>query len=316
MAYLPPVSLPNLQDRNYSRELYGMISDVGNSYYGARRDSIEDDQWAQEQARIQSDSDRDYALRLRQLEHSLEQSAETADEYFGSPQWYTRDDGSMGFGVLNKAGGFKEIAPPAGADWAPAVTFQDTGTARVPMYTRGGGQAGSPLPVDVAGENRQKVAGTGQGEAIVALPVIEQNADFVLRSIDSVAQDPDLWRVTGVVGGTVPTLWDTDPEAAKRAQSKIDQILGQTFLLAYDKIRGAGQITEYESQRASDALNRLKTQNMSDADYLQTLNEFRNEVIRLVELARSRAAGGQGSPVDQSPVFTTPGGNTFRKIGP
>lgn len=71
MAYLPPVNLPNLQDRDYAAQLHGMIGNVGEAYYGAKRDKIGDAQWQQEQERLstaqalaQSNADRNYALEL------------------------------------------------------------------------------------------------------------------------------------------------------------------------------------------------------------------------------------------------------------
>jgi hypothetical protein len=319
MVWTPPVNIPDLsQQKDYAGQLFGMLSSTGEAFRQNRRDKVGDAQWAQEQERLstaqalaQSNADRNYALELQKF-----QADEAAGAEFFSPQpIYNPDTGEWGLAQPSKAGGAaSQVVLPEGFQYRPTTQNLDLGPNIQP--TARGVPVGPGFEKDIAEENRQKAIGTGQGEAANALPVIEQNADFVLRSIDSVIQDPDLARVTGGVGGLLPTIMDTDPEAAYRVQSRIDQLLGQTFLLAYDKIRGAGQITEYESQKASQALNRLQTQTMSDEDYLATLNEFRNEVIRLVELARSRAAGGQQGPVEDSPVYTTPGGNTFRKIGP
>lgn len=75
MAYIPPVSIPSLSGKNYAGELYGMISGVGEAYYGAKRDKIGDQQWQSEQDRMtaaqglaQSNADRNYALELKKFE--------------------------------------------------------------------------------------------------------------------------------------------------------------------------------------------------------------------------------------------------------
>ena len=312
MAYLPPVNIPSLGGKNYARELHGMIAGVGEAYYGTQRDNIADDQWAAEQERLntaqalaQSNADRNYALELRRFESSDELArrkfeadqaavASGAGEYGLNGVWgYNEAEGRWGYFQPNKAGGAaSQVQFPDGFNPMPPTSNANLGTSIQPVSTRGGVPIGPGMGVDVAGTATQTATGKATGEAQAALPVIEQNADFVLRTIEDALTDPDLGSVTGPIQGMLPAWsWSGGKE---RAQSRLDQINGQTFLLAYDKIRGAGQITEYESQRASAALNRLQTQRMSDADYVATLREFRQEVLKLVELARQRAGrGGQ-----------------------
>jgi len=153
MAYIPPVNIPSLSDRDYGAQLFGMLSNTGQAFYQNRRDDVGDQQWQQEQERLsaaqalaQSNADRNYALELQKFEADQADPG-GGDEYYGTAQWYEMDDGSMGFGVLSKGGDFKEVTSPEGSKWAPRVTYQDTGTARVPTFTQGGSVAGSPLPV-------------------------------------------------------------------------------------------------------------------------------------------------------------------------
>lgn len=280
MAYLPPVNLPNLQDRNYSRELYGMISDVGNSYYGARRDSIEDDQWAQEQARIQSDSDRDYALRLRELEHQLADTADDAESFYGSPQWYERGDGSMGFGVLGNRGTFKDMPAPDGASWAPPVTYQDLGNARVPVYSRGGSVAGPGLPVQggvptgygqtggvgpdglpaiapYGGSQQSLEANQKRSGAQQALMTGQQQAETVFTTIDAIGGALDSGWATGIGGriGTGINQMTGTPTEASRMNAAIDTIRALTSRDALMSMRmesptgaAVGNVSDFENR--------------------------------------------------------------------
>lgn len=39
------------------------------------------------------------------------------NEVYGTPQWYEKPDGTMGFGVITKGGGFNEMQPPEGSNW-------------------------------------------------------------------------------------------------------------------------------------------------------------------------------------------------------
>lgn len=317
MAYTPPVNIPSLGGRNYAGELYGMFSGVGDAFRQNRRDKVGDAQWQSEQDRMntaqalaQSNADRNYALELQKFEADQAAGTASAGEYFSPQPIFNPDTNEWGLAQPSKAGGAaSRVVLPEGFQYRPTTQNLDLGPTIQP--TARGVPVGPAFAKDIAGENQQKAIGTATGEAVSALPVIEQNADFVMRTIDDAINDPGLSSVTGPLEGRAPAVsWGGGKE---RAQSRLDQIQGQSFLLAYDKIRGAGQITEYESQRATAALNRLMTQSMSDEDYMATLNEFRQEVGMLVELARQRAGRGGRQ---QGQALTTRGGVTFQKVSP
>jgi len=81
----------------------------------------------------------------------------------------------------------------------------------------------------------------------------------------------------------------------------MDQIGGQTFLQAYNMLRGGGVITDIEGQKATDALARLNTA-QNPEDYRTALNELRTIVQSGLDKARRTAGGSIGGPVQ--------GGNT------
>ena len=137
--------------------------------------------------------------------------------------------------------------------------------------------------------------GKGAGEANLALPQVSAAADQMISTIDSLATDPYLPEMVGPYASKLPNV---SSEAA-RVQSKMDQIGGQTFLQAFNSLRGAGQITEQEGARATAAMSRLNTA-QTEADYKAALNELRNIVIdaksRAQTLATPRGGQAMGQP--------------------
>ncbi|HJX18966.1 MAG TPA: lysozyme [Acidiferrobacterales bacterium] len=161
----------------------------------------------------------------------------------------------------------------------------DTATGAYVARPSGGDGASGLGPV--AEKERQKAVGKGVGEAQVNLPQAKKSGQYIVKSIDELLGDPDLSRVTGPWQGSSwsPNISGT----ANRVQSRIDQLQGQTFLQAFNALRGGGQITEAEGAKATAALNRLGTQKMSDADYRAAIIDFRNEVANLYDLAQAKA---------------------------
>src|SRR4030067_617140 len=78
--------------------------------------------------------------------------------------------------------------------------------------------------------------GKGVGEAQVNLPQAKKSGQYIVKSIDELLGDPDLSRVTGPWQGSSwsPNISGT----ANRVQSRIDQLQGQTFLQAFNAMRG------------------------------------------------------------------------------
>ena len=164
----------------------------------------------------------------------------------------------------------------------------DTGTEVILLDPVTRQRIGS-IPKDVFGEAAAKKIGEMTGQARVDLPKVESAARTLFSLIDQTADDKSLSSVTGPLQGRTFNL----SGGAVRAQSRINQLTGQAFLQAFEELKGAGQITEKEGEKATQAKTRLGEQAVGDADYRAALKEFRDEVVRLVKLARQRAAGPQ-----------------------
>lgn len=331
MAYIPPVNIPSLGGKDYARDLYGMISGVGEAYYGAKRDTIADQQWAAEQERLntaqalaQSNADRNYALELRKFEADQAAGAASAGEYF-APQWAFNDQ-TQEWGLVqpSKTGGAGSlVAMPDGYKPMPPTSNANLGTTIQPVTTRGGMATGAPLPVDLAGAAAAREGGSIQGGAAANLPAARANADYVKQQIDSLMTDPDLALVTGGggaggFGGLLPTdfsLWGDTRDRGRAIQSKVDFVKAQVFPIAYDLIRGAGPIAIAESQAAAAAIARLDKQNLSDADYIEALADFKIKLDAMIQAVEAKAAGSQQPAQPQGQTITTPGGRQFQKVG-
>lgn len=93
--------------------------------------------------------------------------------------------------------------------------------------------------------------------------------------------------VSGISGGFglagfLPATDTTD------FKERLKQIGGQTFLTAYENLRGSGQITEQEGAKATAALNRMSLA-QSEVEFVKAAREFEENVTKGMELARKRA---------------------------
>ncbi|CCB64478.1 hypothetical protein [Hyphomicrobium sp. MC1] len=176
------------------------------------------------------------------------------------------------------------------------------------MYDKATGGSVRNVGTNVAAGKSALVQGEAQGKAAANLPLAENAASRVLGAIGGLlANRRGLDRVTGTVYGRLPEVTNTSNEA-KNAQASIDFINSNTFLQAYNDLRGAGAITEKEGEAAQAAYNKLRSQQLGTDDYIKAVQDYRDQVISLLNIARARAQGGnvvgvsQGQPAPQAPA--------------
>ena len=168
--------------------------------------------------------------------------------------------------------------------------------------------------VDLGMKSREQAIGTAsgkvQGEARLNLPGVEYNSRKITELIDGVLKDPYLGNMTGPVVGRLPNLSGN----ANRVQSKIDQIQGKTFLQAYESLKGSGQITEIEGAKAESSLQRLQNTRVGTEDYVSALQEFKQDISDLAQIARQKAGGGYQPRQQLAPQQPDTGGWSIRRI--
>lgn len=134
-----------------------------------------------------------------------------------------------------------------------------------------------------------KELGKSTAEAQFDLPMVEFNANNMIRNIDELLNDPGF---SGVIGLKDPTgIIPGSPEQG--ALARLKQIQGATFLQAYQSLKGGGQITEIEGTKAENALARL-SQAQSEESFRKAAEDFKREIKELAEIARKKA--GKESP--------------------
>lgn len=143
---------------------------------------------------------------------------------------------------------------------------------------------------------------------------LEDQANLMLKTIDDILTDEaGLEASTGGFLGLQGRQSSIAPLNAdqRRFQPKIDQLKGQTFLNAYERLKGGGVITEIEGQKAESALARLDQAQDAD-DYRKALQDLRDVVVAGQNRMRSdlgdTSSGGIGSPTTDN----TPGRRTVK----
>lgn len=103
----------------------------------------------------------------------------------------------------------------------------------------------------------------------------------MIDSIDGILNDPALNRATGALS----VLQSVPGTEMYRFGTRVRQLQGQAFLQAFESLKGAGQITEIEGQKATEAIGRLDSAQAPD-DYRQALQELRGVLVDAMERPR------------------------------
>lgn len=219
-----------------------------------------------------------------------------------APQGWSVAGGSAPPSAIPPSIGYR----PAGS----SVKIVNQGTSQ--GIITGGGQPVGSLPVDVQGEASQRAVGGIAGTSQQALPLVENVARRVEEGIDALLNDKGLESLIGIYApfnipktSLPPPNGDVQRDQA-RVDSRIKQVVGNTFMAAYEQLKGAGAITEGEGQAAKEAFTRLTNTAMHIDDYKQALLDAKREMQKLVEVVRRKAAGGGTT----APVAPAAGGSS------
>lgn len=219
-------------------------------------------------------------------------------------------------GTADLAYGLPEGAPASGADNVQSVQVLENGEiayiTRSGQLERTGEFARNPYQITNIGEvpyavdritggasaiSTPEAVGTSRAtvDTVVAneadrrtaekdLPNTVAKADSSIRTLTALRDHPALKFRYGLasIGGARPVIPGT-PEA--EVQALINQAGGQAFLQAFESLKGAGQITEIEGNKATAAITRLGNQNLSTEDAITAINEL----IEIAEAGKKRA---------------------------
>lgn len=171
-----------------------------------------------------------------------------------------------------------------------------------------------------AGEERGKAAAQAQ----INLPQATATAERAVKLIDDLVRHPGLRGAVGSGfsmpgGGTVGSVPGQrfipgTPQAD--FQARLDEIKGGAFMEAFNSLRGGGQITEKEGEKATAAITRMGL-SQSEAEFVQSAREFQDVVRGGLRRAQQRSgapaagAGASGSfAAPSTPPTATRGAGT------
>lgn len=134
-------------------------------------------------------------------------------------------------------------------------------------------------------------------EARSDLPRIVTNAQNASKTIQDILAAPGLEGNLGVKG-QFPNFPGGD---AANAKSLMDKLAGSTFLEAFNTLKGAGQITNIEGEKGTNAIATLQTTQSPEA-YKLALMDLQNVINNGVLRAQNAAQGNFNAEYNVPPI--------------
>lgn len=243
-------------------------------------------------------------LQQAQLEYdNLLNGGGTDETFYGTGIPIDNGDGTISYGQFGNQGGFNipELGP--GQSFLTPVQQLNTGTG-FQGVDRFGNQTESYTPIDSFTPAQDaalgKVIGDAAAARILDLPATIATTDNMVNSIDGILNDPAFDNSTGWLAWMQGVPGTEQYRFGQRAL----QLQGQAFLQAFDSLKGAGQITEVEGTKATQAIGRLSTA-QNPADYRNALNELKG----IITAAKQRA-------IDSAATVQLPGTSAIQPATP
>lgn len=208
------------------------------------------------------------------------------------------------------------------------------GSSQVPLgRVRAEAQAGRKTPQEIYEEKRMEKRAENDADFIENLPKAKESASFILNLVGQMIGDATIGKNGAIAvpkGGRPPKAGFEDvvgatwrPGArfvpgtnAANFDALLSQVEGQQFLQAYEKLKGTGQITEIEGQKATDAMSRMK-RSVSETEFVKAAREFMGIVqAGLNRLNQREAKLGGAAPAGPRRTPTKKGGPKELRFNP
>lgn len=136
-----------------------------------------------------------------------------------------------------------------------------------------------------------------RAKAQQSLPQVLDNSEYLTDQLDALIKHPGKKLA---VGGTsvLPIIPGTD---AADFQSRLKQVNGEQFLQAFQSLKGGGQITEIEGEKATDAIARMQ-KSQSEPEFDKSVKEFQDVVKKATQRARAAAGSNISLPEEKSTI--------------
>lgn len=210
--------------------------------------------------------------------------------------------------VIETLRGMQEAnAPAAGPEWRAATPDEAA------AYGAKGGQINTQTNqfkhTPVAKNTRITSDGKGgftleEGDLEPATKANPSAPEAMVAAIDGILNDPALGMSTGILS----PLQNLPGTPMKRFQGRAQQLEGQAFLQAFESLKGAGQITEVEGAKATQAIGRIDSAQAPE-DYKDALKELKEILVigqgrpkGWAKLQQDKAKGGPARDFSVMPV--------------
>ena len=156
--------------------------------------------------------------------------------------------------------------------------------------------------------------GKKKGQAL-NIPGEEAKANYLIKMVEKLIEHPGLNQVVGIPSSLsgISTRAGVPFGDGANFMALQEQVTGAAFSEAFKSLKGGGQITEIEGQKATAALMRLTQLGQDPSVYREAAREFITQIKKGSELARKQAKNlGVKLPAAQTvtpkPVITERGG--------
>jgi hypothetical protein len=148
---------------------------------------------------------------------------------------------------------------------------------------------------------RGKEFGESRAQSQLALPQTIATAERAIKLVDDIVKHPGFSTTVGATA--LPGARFVPGTDAADFQARLDEIKGGQFLQAFESLKGGGQITQVEGEKATQAISRMSL-SQSEKEFRTAAKEFQ-DVVR-AGLARARSKAGQAQSSGASAEFGTP----------
>lgn len=145
--------------------------------------------------------------------------------------------------------------------------------------------------------SRGREIGKQTGQAQFQLTGKQKQVQEHLRLVDEVVNHPSLGKSIGPVDGRWPDMLTFDT-GVRDFRTRVQQITGTAFLQARQDLKGGGQITDFEGQKAEQALLRAE-QSVNERDFQQAMLEYKAHIERGYAILQEQA-GVEPSGLEQT----------------
>ncbi len=198
-------------------------------------------------------------------------------------------------GIIQTSKSGNAVAPKLPPNFTPVkpAEFLNQGTQFAPTSPTTGDARGPAIPIDIQGRALRDKLGEAEATRVINLPKGEAQASGLTTSLKELRDHPGLPEIVGGygIGGFTPISKDVLPpmpgSKGADALSRWNQLKGKSFLEAFESLKGGGQITQIEGDKATAAINRLERP-MS----VPQIQAAIDEMLAIVQKGRERARQG------------------------